>query len=579
MLKIVIALDLVPVTLGAVIRQFCAMTRNVIACAICHLVAHEVLRTEVGVTQENVGRRLWSNSASGYTRNLLRLLIGVVSFRLLCTSLSIEELGFYSLMWSFLGYGVLFDLGLGVAVKKRTAELLQSKDFDLLGRVLSTVFFVSCFRAIVTIGIGLFAADELLKFVGTSPEHMDGFRTTVYVFVIGMSIMFPLEMFREVHCGQQRIAIAERMTMLGGIVSFFLLVCSLRWHWGLPAIFGAQFICLIAIGLALAFSALRVMPEVRVRWRFVSWRVLRSLSGFSAMAYLAAFAGIVVIQADRFLVGAVLSVASVATYHIGAKIPELFSTFARQLPEALGPAAASVHSMGERSHWQVLFLRGIRINALIATPIFCLSHFFLESLLEFLARGRASDNDIVVLARILLCFTYSTILTHGIGKSIFLMCGHEAPLIRLLGAEALVNVVTSVILLKWLDSPLGAALGSLLPALVFGWGIFWPWMAREIGLTPFRLARETILPAWKAAVPLVVVGLAWRYVFVTGYMTQLLAAVGVAIVAMIASSLGTWRFALSTEEQVFLAGILKGNWPRRRTRNAGETPTTYPDAP
>lgn len=518
------------------------------------------------MTQENLGRRIWRNSASGYVRNTLRLLLGVVSFRLLCTRLSTEELGFYSLIWSFLGYGVLFDLGLGVAVKKRTAELIPSKSWDQLGRILSTVFFINCVRGLITIIIGYFAADELLDIIGASSQHREEFRSTIRIFAIGMAILFPLEMFREVHCGQQRISIVERLSTLGAIVSFVLLVCALQWRRSLPAILVLQFTCLILVDVLLAFSALRVMPEVRLRLGLVSRSVVRRLARFSSLAYVAAFAGIVLVQADRFLVGSMLSVSFVATYHIGAKIPELFATFSRQLPEALGPAAATVHGAEQHSNWQRLFLRGVRINALIATPLFLLCHIFLEPLLELLARGRASGNDIVVLARILLCWTYSTTLTHGIGKSVFLMCGHEAPLVRLLVAEALINIVASIVLLKWLAGPVGAALGSLVPALLFGWGFFWPWMAREMRVSSLGLARETLVPAWKAAIPLLCFAFVWRQFVAPGFTTYLLALTLGGIPAVAVSAFGIWRFALTVEERVFLRQTIVGYRHRRTAR-------------
>lgn len=501
------------------------------------------------VAESIVERRVWANSASGYVRSAFRLVLGVASFRLLCTELSIEELGFYGLVWSLLGYGVLCDLGMGVAVQKRTAELIQRQDWNQLGRVLSSVLVCNCACAIVIITIGFLGTDPLLRAIGVSSTNEAGFRTALRIFVVGMGALGPLEMFREVHYGQQRIAFADRASTVNVIASFVCLVFALRMHWGLPLILGLQITCTVLTGVVLAISALRAMPEVRLGIKHVSWSALRGIAKFSATAYLVVVAGIAVLQMDRFLIGAILSVSAVAGYHVGAKIPELFATFTRQLPEAFAPAAATLHGAGDSSDWQRFLLRGVRFNALITTPLFFLCLIFLEDLLVVLTRGRIAGSEVVLIGRVLLVWSYSTILTHGITKAAFLMCGREARLVRLLVVEAIANIALSFFLLQWLKSPLGAALGSFIPALIIGWCFLWPWTAREIGATSASLAQETLVPAFGASVPLLVFGVLCRFVPALESRSNLpLLLIKMAAAGCIAAA-GTWRVGLTPDER------------------------------
>jgi len=517
------------------------------------------------VSQGIVERRLWSNSAWGYVRSAFRLILGVASFRLLCTKLTTEELGFYGLVWSFFGYGVLVDLGMGVTVQKRTGELLIRQDWKQLGRMLSSVLFCNCIWAVVICALGFGATDLLLRSVEVSAANSTNFGLALRIFFVGMGAMIPLEMFREVHYGQQRIAVADGISTVSGVVSFVLVVVALRMHWGLPALLSLQMTCQLLTGVVLVLSALRAMPEVRLRIRDVSWNVLRGMARFSAHAYIVVIAGIIVLQMDRFLVGTILSVSAVAAYHVGAKVPELCAGFTQQLPGVLAPAAAALHEKGNRSNWQRFFQRGIRLNALITTPLVILCMVFLEGMLGLFVPGRANDSTIVLLGRTLLIWTYSTILTHGITKTVFLMCGREERLVRLLIVEALANLATTYLLLQWLQNPIGAAIGSLVPALIIGWGFLWPWAAREIGTTPTQLARDALVPAFFASGPLLVFGVLCRVVPIFDARSSIPALFVEGILAVAIAALGTWRLGLEAEERATILARFRGTLTRARS--------------
>ncbi len=503
------------------------------------------------MAQDSVERRVWINSASGYVRSILRLSLGVISFRLLCTALSSEELGFYGLVWSLLGYGVLFDLGMGVAVQKSTAELLARKEWDELSRVLSSVFFCNCVCGIFVASAGWLASESLLRAVGVSPANYRECLSAVRIFFMGMGTMFPLEMFREVHYGQQRIAFAEQVTTASGVVSFVMLVFALDRNWGLSRIFIIQMACMVATGIVITISALRAMPSVRLRPSRVSWRVLRTIARFSALAFGATLMGIIVLQMDRLLIGAILSVSSVAFYHIGAKVSEIFTAFTKQLPEALAPAAASLHGVGDRLNWQRLFMRGIRLNALVTTPLFLLCALFMEGLLAIFTREQP-NSETVFLGELLLVSSYSTMLTHGIARAIFMMSGQESRLVRLLFVEAMANLGASFILLQWLRSPIGAAIGSLLPAVVIGWGFLWPWAAREIGVSPATLARKTLVPVFFTTGPVLIFGLACRTIPVLDFRSSTAMLFADAAVAAAIATIGTYYMALTAEERLLV---------------------------
>src|SRR3954452_7238412 len=102
------------------------------------------------MTSDDLRKKIWLNSISNYLRMALRMGLGLLMVRLLYpkeispgnySGLTPEEFGFYSLLWSIIGYGILMDFGFGLAAQKKVAELSVHKDWDQLSKVLSTIFY------------------------------------------------------------------------------------------------------------------------------------------------------------------------------------------------------------------------------------------------------------------------------------------------------------------------------------------------------------------------------------------------------------------------------------------------------
>ena len=64
------------------------------------------------MTTQDVTRNIWRNSISNYVSMAIRMAVGLLMFRMLYQGLSREEFGFWALLWSVFGYGILLDFGL-----------------------------------------------------------------------------------------------------------------------------------------------------------------------------------------------------------------------------------------------------------------------------------------------------------------------------------------------------------------------------------------------------------------------------------------------------------------------------------
>jgi len=433
---------------------------------------------------------LWRTSASSYLRTLLRVALGLGTFRLLYRALPAEDFGFWALLWSVFGYGVLVDFGLGFATQKRVAELSARKEWDELSRVLSTVLVTfTCLGAAVLLG-ALLGKDALLGALHVSPENTDRYRSTALVFFGGMALGFPLGIFPEILRGQQRVGTVNLIVCGGLVLNFVAIFTAVKLGWSLGTLISLSLATTLLPDLLCGMVALRSMPAVRLHPRLFTMASARQTMGFSLVAYLITATNLVLGKTDQLVLGACLSVASVAVYVAGSKVAEIFSLFTRQLHEALSPAAARLNATGDHASLRTLLIEGTRLSLLIALPLYALFAMRLPVFMRLLT-GAAVSHEAWLTGQVLLVWFLTTVATHATTKRIFVMTGHERRLLSLGVIEAVVNLALSITLVKVWPHPASVAVGSFVPTVLVGWFALWPWAAREAGMSAWALLWKT----------------------------------------------------------------------------------------
>jgi hypothetical protein len=129
------------------------------------------------------------------------------------------------------------------------------------------------------------------------------------------------------------------------------------------------------------------------------------------------------------------------------------------------------------------------------------------------------------------------------------MAGQERRMMWQGVAEALANLGLSIGLTWWTKSILGVALGSVIPTLLFGWGLIWGWAAREAGQTRRQLFGKVVVKTWLGCLPMVglAVLLRWQPWWRSGSNTWLVLAEGTLV--GLAGLAGLWQFTLGPAER------------------------------
>lgn len=442
-------------------------------------------------------RRFWSTTSSGYIGVVVRMLLGLVLFRTMFQQFSETEFGFWALLWSLFGYGILLDFGFGFTAQKAVAEKTATGDIAGLSKLLATILWTFIGMAVLLLVVFLLIRDPFLSRMGVSAANREEFGNAYIVFFIGLAIMFPLGLFPEILRGLQRIDIANWVGTFSTILNFGFLFWGLKAHWSLSVLMGISVATSALPNMVAAVFAIQRLPGISFSPKWFVWHSVKSQMGFSIAAYLITFSNMLMAKSDQLVISLTLGVGFVVVYQAGYKMGEMLGMFSVQLQQALSPAAAAMHALGDDTGLKNLLLRNSRLTFLLVTPCYLLSAVYLEPLIRLLTGMKSVPQDTWWIGQALLFAVYSSQLTNSCSKRVLMMCGEERRLLFISIADAVANVVLSIIL-AYQMGVLGVALGTMIPTTLVGW--FWviPLTIKKLKL-PFKSylayhTRGTVVP-------------------------------------------------------------------------------------
>ena len=183
-------------------------------------------------------RRFWSTAASGYVGVVTRMLLGLVLFRTMFQEFSGAQFGFWALLWSLFGYGILLDFGFGFTAQKAVAEKTATGDMVGLSKLLATILWTFIGMAVLLLVVFLAIREPFLSRMGVLPADREELGNAYTVFFIGLALMFPMGLFPEILRGLQRIDIANWVGTVSTVLNFGLLYWGLNAHWSVPVLMG-----------------------------------------------------------------------------------------------------------------------------------------------------------------------------------------------------------------------------------------------------------------------------------------------------------------------------------------------------
>jgi O-antigen/teichoic acid export membrane protein len=310
--------------------------------------------------------------ARGMAWNLVGLVlpVGAALFAIpaLVRHLGPDRFGVLSLAWVLVGYLTLFDLGIGPAVTRRLsalrAEGRESETHGWFWTGIGLTFALGTAGAVVLALAAPWLSHDVLRV----PAALQG-ETLGILFVLAVSLPFVTMSAAAAGAlaAYQRFGALNAVRLPLGVLTFVAPLAVTPWTSSLVAV-GAVLV-IVRIGGALAYLGLcaRFLPGAGAgpRWRRDA---VGSLLGFGGWMTVSAIAGPLMVYLDRFLIGAMLSLAMVAFYTTPYDMTNRILALPQAIVGVLFPVMAGDFVL-DPARVRRLYDWGIRMVAALVFPL------------------------------------------------------------------------------------------------------------------------------------------------------------------------------------------------------------------
>jgi O-antigen/teichoic acid export membrane protein len=302
--------------------------------------------------------------------------------------------GLLSLIWVLVGYLSILDLGLGQAVTKTVSEALHAGSVTTVTRLYSAATRIQMLMGLTgALALALGTNYLVTRVLKVPVELRQEARTSLYL----CALAFPSVLLASSATGMlqaaQRFDVINLVQVPLGIAQFVLpLICAV-WSKNLALIVGVLLASRVFAVVLLMWVVRRVITldrQVSSWWSAES----RQLVSFGGWVTVSQVASPLMVYADRFLIGALRSIALVAYYAVPSDAILRFLIIPRSLVAAIFPVLSATRDAARQKE---LSLRAIRyILLLVGFPAIILFVLAQEILTLWMGSDFAAHSTVVL---------------------------------------------------------------------------------------------------------------------------------------------------------------------------------------
>lgn len=342
------------------------------------------------------GRLLAQNVLWNLLGGTAPLLVAVFAIPLLVQGLGTERFGVLTLAWVVIGYFSLFDLGLGRALTQQVAEKLGAGQDEEVPALVWTSLFLMLLLGLAGMLIVGVLSPSLVRHVLRIPQALQP-ETLKALLLLALSIPIVISTagLRGILEAQQRFGLSNMARTSMGVLTFVGPLLLIPFSRSLVLVVAVLVGVRLLGWLATLWLCFYVTPTLRHRMalqrsavggliRFGSWMTVTNIVG-PLMTYL-----------DRFIIGAVISVAAVAYYTTPSEVVSNLALIPGSITAVLFPAFA-VNFRSDHGRARLLFNRGVKYTFLTLFPVTLLIMALAHKGLQLWLGNEFAENSLRVL--------------------------------------------------------------------------------------------------------------------------------------------------------------------------------------
>ena len=334
---------------------------------------------------------LWNLLGAG-----LPLLVAIVAIPVLIEGLGITRFGVLTITWMVVGYFSLFDLGLGRALTKLVAEKLgkgQEKEIpELIWTALLLMVALGVFGALVIAILSPWLVSDVLNIpLELQPETLIAF----YLLAASVPIVISSTGLQGILEAHQRFGLINAVRIPLGIFTFLGPVLVLPFSHSLAPVVAVLVSARLLSWFAFVALCLRVEPVLR-RSVNIDRDMFKPLISFGGWMTVSNIISPLMVNLDRFLIGAVLTMTAVSYYATPYEVVIRLLIVPGALMGVMFPAFATVLTQ-DRNRAAILYSKTIKYIFLLLFPAVLIIVTFANEGLNIWLGSEFADNSTLVL--------------------------------------------------------------------------------------------------------------------------------------------------------------------------------------
>jgi O-antigen/teichoic acid export membrane protein len=327
---------------------------------------------------------------------VLPFLVGIITIPVLIKGLGVDRFGVLTLAWMFIGYFSLFDLGLGRALTQIIASRLGKESASELSRLVWTALtimaIVGVIGAVIASLLSPFLVAKVLRMSDQfRPESLQAF----YLLSASIPIVILSSGFVGILTTYQRFDMINAVRVPLALSTFVFPILVLQFSNSIASISLSLALSRLAACVVQCWLCLRVMPVLRMNKRFMP-EAVKPLFSFGGWMTVSNIISPIMVYLDRFVIGAVISVTSVAYYATPYEMVTKIGIVPGALVATLFPAFAYTNS-SRSTHIVKLFSKSIATTFIVIFPIILIIVTYSRELLWIWLGKEFANNSAAVL--------------------------------------------------------------------------------------------------------------------------------------------------------------------------------------
>ncbi len=296
------------------------------------------------------------------------LLVAVVSIPYVVHGLGPERFGLLSLAWVVLGYFTIFDLGLGRATTKYTAQLVVSGDHERAREVIWTSLVSQLAFGSIG-GALLFIASPILvdRVLHVPDALLAETRRTLALVSFAVPLVLVSTSLSGALEGRQRFDLVNAIRGPASAAMYLLPAVGVAFRFDVPHIVLLVIFSRAGAAAALLNGYCRIDPDF---WQArPNWRLLPQLLGFGAWLTVSSFLAPILVYFERFALTAAASVEALGYYVAAYEAVTRLWVLPSSVAATLFPVFSQLAETRDQASAGKLMLRAMRIVAFLLAPL------------------------------------------------------------------------------------------------------------------------------------------------------------------------------------------------------------------